>query len=450
VGGAQFAAFASGAYCRIRRQFKTSISHFEGIQEVLGRIGGLTYLTEAVRYLTVALIDAGERPTVPGAIAKCHVTELGRKVTLDAMDVHGGKAIMRGPRNYLAHAYQCMPIAITVEGANILTRNMIIFGQGAIRCHPYLLKEMEVFQHQNLGDFEHYLGQHISFTLSNAAQAFFHGVTFSLFANTPTNNASKRYFQQLTRASSAFALVADTSMALLGGKLKFKESLSARLGDQLSMMYILSAILKKYHDEGFPQEDYPLVCWSADYCLSQFWRGMDEILNNFPNRIIAIALRAMTMPFGIPCKPPQDQLNREITDILTNPDAAARTRLLNNVFVSNQPDDHVANLETAFQAVARHSDLMKRVYDAIKNNDIAQGTLKQCIEAVQQAKIITDKEAAELYEMDQLCQAVIAVDDFSAQSLGAESKKDHSVGSAEGQSSFDAAGKNDRDQAMLN
>lgn len=425
AGGARGAVLTCGAYSKIRRQFHTSISNFEGIQEVLGRIGGMTYLCEAVRNLTVAMVDAGEKPSVPGAISKYHVTELGRKIANDAMDLHGGKGIMMGPNNYLCRSYQGVPIGITVEGANILTRNMIIFGQGAVRCHPYVLKEMQALSHHNLHEFEHYMGQHISFTLSNAAHAFVHGLTFAYFASAPTTTFTKRYYQQLGRASSAFALVADASMALLGGKLKFKESLSSRLGDLLAMMYLMSAVLKRHQDQGSPQADIPLVRWSLDYCLAQYWQTMNELLRNFPQRAVAFGLRALVMPFGIPCHYPNDRLNREITEILTTQNEA-RTRLLQRVFISSNKNDPIRILSTAFDELIQHATLIKTVFDASKNHE-AHGTLSQSIEFALKSKIITDEEAQTLSRVNELCQAVIAVDDFSKEELGNAAVKGVSV-----------------------
>jgi acyl-CoA dehydrogenase len=416
VGGMEMAALTTGAYSLIRRQFHTSLSNFEGVQEPLARIGGFTYMSNAVRRLTVSMIDAGERPSVPGAIAKYHTTELARRVSTDAMDIHGGKGIMLGPNNYLASSYHGAPIGITVEGANILTRNMIIFGQGAVRCHPYLLKEMQALEHRNLYDFEHYLGEHIRYSLSNAARAFFHGLTASVFVSSPVSHAAKPYFQQLSRASSAFALVSDACLALLGGKLKFKEAISARLGDLLSMMYLLSAILKQFQDRGAPDSERALLRWSADYCLAQYWHTMYELLHNLPNRPLAFALRVLVMPLGIPRHMPKDSLNREITAILTT-SGKARQSLIENVFISTQKTDPIALLEQAFAETTEHAELLKKIYSSIKNHERIS-TLKQSIEAGLEAKIITPKEAEILHKIDKLSQAVIAVDDFSPVDLG--------------------------------
>src|SRR5690606_34047240 len=231
-------SLTSGAYSVIRRQFNTSICKFEGIQEALARIAAFTYISEASRIFTASLIDQGEKPAVPGAIVKYHVTELGRKAALDAMDIHAGKGICLGPNNYLARGFQSSPSAITVEGANILTRSMIIFGQGAIRCHPFVLREMMAVQEDDSNKFENILLQHVGFTLSNIAKSLFHGITFAKFAKSPTKGLEANCYKQLSRAAASFALITDASMLILGGKLKFKESLSARLGDMLSMLYL--------------------------------------------------------------------------------------------------------------------------------------------------------------------------------------------------------------------
>ncbi len=416
AGGARVAALAAGAYSRVRRQFKTAIASFEGIQEVLARIAGYTYISEAVRCLTVAMIDAGEKPSVPGAISKYHVTELGRKIANDVMDIHGGKGIMMGPQNYLASSYHGVPIGITVEGANILTRSMIIFGQGAIRCHPFILKEMQSLQHDNMQDFEHYLGQHISYTLSNAARSLFHGLTLAKFATSPANNKLQYYFQQLSRASSAFALVSDISMALLGGKLKFKESISARLGDLLSMMYMMSAVLKHYQDHGQQESDLCVVKWSLDYCLANYWHTMSELLKNLPNRAVRIGLRVLIMPLGQPNFWPSDRYNKEITEIMSH-HCDARTRLGGSVFVSTRDEDAIATLEKALAETTRLQALLKRLNDAVKSSDLVQGPFAATIKAALQAKIISEKEAQELTHLDLLVHRVINVDDFSYDEL---------------------------------
>lgn len=418
AGGSKVGIIATSAYSMIRRQFKTPIANFEGIQEVLARCAGYTYLMDATRYLTVSMIDQGEKPSVPGAITKYHVTELGRKVANDMMDIHGGKGIMMGPNNYLATPFCSVPVAITVEGANILTRCLIIFGQGAIRCHPYVIKEVEALQHENVEAFASLLDKHIGYTFSNFARSFFHAITFSRFANSPeSNNLTKRYYQRLTRASSAFALMTDMSMLLLGGKLKFKESLSGRLGDLLSMMYLMSATLKRFKDQQHPKEDFPFVQWALDYCLHQYWTTMDDILRNFPNRKAAALLKLVIMPFGHQCKPPSDRLNKKVVQLITTL-CESRSRLAGKIFLSDNPDDPVRIVEDAFTAVQSHQHLIKKVYDAVKQEELSQSNFDFCIEYAFNAQEITEDEAVQLREVSQMIRRAVDVDDFSADAFG--------------------------------
>ena len=249
--------FATGAYARIRRQFNMPVGKFEGVEQVMARMVGMTYIMDAARSVTAAAIDAGARPAVPAGILKYHVTEMGRRVANDAMDVQGGKGIMLGPRNYLARGYQSIPIAITVEGANILTRNLIIFGQGAIRCHPFVLREMNAARnpdrHRGVDEFDRALFGHIGFTISNAARAFVMALTFARFESVPDTGATRRYYQHIERFSASFAFATDVAMLALGGYLKKKENISARLGDVLSAMYLASMVLKQHEDQGSPR-----------------------------------------------------------------------------------------------------------------------------------------------------------------------------------------------------
>src|SRR5205823_1973128 len=252
----------TGAYARVRTQFKTPIGSFEGVEEPLARIGGNCYLMDATRRMTMAALDLGEKPSVISAICKYHMTERMRQIINDAMDVHGGKGIMEGPSNYLARAYQTVPIGITVEGANILTRSMIIFGQGAIRCHPYVLKEIRAAGENDLAAFDAALWGHMAFTFSNAARSLWLGLTGGQGTAVPGGPETRRYLQMMTRFSSAFALVSDISMFVIGGSLKRREKISARLGDILSMLYIASATVKRFHDDGRPKDDRPLLAWA--------------------------------------------------------------------------------------------------------------------------------------------------------------------------------------------
>jgi acyl-CoA dehydrogenase len=254
TGGGQAATYATGAYARIRKQFNIPIASFEGVGEALARIAGHTYIMNAAVSVTAGAIDQGEKPAVPAAVLKYHCTELGRKVGNDAMDVHGGKAIMMGPRNYLARGYMAAPIAITVEGANILTRSLIIYGQGAIRCHPFVLRELHAAADEDydrgLIEFDDALFGHVGYAISNMARSLVLALTHARFSRVPLNTPTRRYYQNINRYSAAFALASDFAMLTLGGGLKKRELLSARLGDVLSSMYLASCVLKHFENQG--------------------------------------------------------------------------------------------------------------------------------------------------------------------------------------------------------
>jgi acyl-CoA dehydrogenase len=294
TGGAKAAIFATGAYARIRRQFNTPVGRFEGVEQVIARMVGLTYTMDAARSVTTAAIDAGARPAVPAGILKYHVTELARRVADDAMDVHGGKGICLGPRNYLGRGYQSIPIAITVEGANILTRSLIIFGQGAIRCHPFVLREMNAARNpdrkQGLKEFDAALFAHIGFALSNAVRSLVMALTFARFSKAPDTGPTRRYYQHIQRFSASFAFATDVTMLVFGGYLKKKESISARLGDVLSAMYLASMVLKHHEDQGQPPEDLPVVEWACRQLLYQAQEQLHSVAAQLPQ---ALALGRM-------------------------------------------------------------------------------------------------------------------------------------------------------------
>ncbi len=329
AGGVKTASLATGAYARIRRQFKMPIGKLEGIEEPMARLGGNAYLMDAVTTLTTTGIDLGEKPSVISAIVKYHLTDRMQKCIIDAMDIHGGKGVCLGPNNYLGRGYQAAPIAITVEGANILTRSMIIYGQGAIRCHPYVLAEIEsafdTDTKRGLSNFDAAIFGHIGFATSNFIRSLWMGLTGSHFSNSPYSDKTKRYYQQMNRFSANLALLSDLAMATLGGNLKRKERISARLGDLLSQLYLVSATLKRYEDEGRLQEDLPLVQWACEDGLYKLQDSLDDLLNNFPMGLGKI-LRVVMMPFGRPISRPSDVLDHIIAKILQTP-CASRDRL---------------------------------------------------------------------------------------------------------------------------
>lgn len=346
AGAIKAVTAAAGAYARIRRQFKQPIGHFEGIEEILARMASNAYVADAARVMTAACIDRNEAPSVLGAIIKCHITERGRQTAIDAMDIHGGKGIMMGPKNYVALPYQNVPICITVEGANILTRSLIIFGQGAMRAHPYLLKELQTAQindtKEALDQFDRVFTQHILYTLSNCASAFFKGLLQIRW--------SRQYTKSINRASSAFALMADICLMIYGGKLKFKEKISGRLGDCLSFMYLASTVLKRYEEEGRPPEDRHLIDWIMHDLLSRFWDQIEEILRNLPYGGLRLLLRSIIMPFGKLVHKPSDTLGHQIAKLLLEPNAT-RERILRGVYLKPDLNNPIGQLEEALKTI---------------------------------------------------------------------------------------------------
>lgn len=420
TGGAKIAAFTSGAYARIRVQFHSPIGKFGGIEEALARIACHTYMMEATRVFTVAAIDRGETPAVPAAISKYHVTELGRKVIDDAMDLHAGKGICMGPRNYLAINYQETPISITVEGANILTRSMIIFGQGAIRCHPYVLKELEALQNpdhkQSLFDFDRAIFAHIGFILSNMLRSFTLGITHGLMAAYPRESKVKRYFQHFTRFSAALAFVADMSMLVLGGSLKRREKLSARLGDVLSMLYLGSAVLKQFHDHQYAEDELPLVEWACQSILYNAQKQLHGVLTNFPNKILGRIIRFWVFPLGKQFTEPMDKLGHLVAKSMLEPNSVRR-RLADGAYLAPTENNPAGFIETVLHAVNAAEEIENRIYQAAHKKEILGFNKEQQIDDALQKGIINEEEFHTLQKAIKLRSAIITVDDFAPSEL---------------------------------
>ena len=417
TGAAKLAARTSGAYGRVRVQFKTPIGRFEGVEEALSRIGGNTYMMNAARVMTAGAVDLGEKPSVISAIVKYHLTERGRQAINDAMDVHGGKGICLGPSNYLGRGYQQIPVSITVEGANILTRNMIIFGQGAIRCHPYLLREISAANDRNAERasqrFDKALAGHVAYTLSNGARTFLHGLTGGTLASAPGSVApeTQRYYSQLTRFSAAFALLADISLLTLGGALKRKERISARLGDILSMLYLCSAALKRFEDDGRPTADLPLLHWSVQDALYRMQLAFEGLLNNFPGKAAtASLLRFMVFPLGTAFSPPSDKVSHEVAKLMLSA-GEARDRLTEGIFIPDSADEPLNVLEQALQCAEVCDAVEAKLRAAVKTGRIpAEGEEK--ISAALKQRVITASELELMAGMKSLRRRVIMVDDF--------------------------------------
>ncbi|MDD2700661.1 MAG: acyl-CoA dehydrogenase [Sideroxydans sp.] len=422
VGGAKLAVRSSGAYGRVRKQFHMPVGKFEGVEEALARIGGNTYVMDAARRMTALAVDLGEKPSVVSAIAKYHCTERGRMVINDAMDVHGGKGICMGPDNYLARMYQQTPIGITVEGANILTRSLMIFGQGAVRSHPYVLKEMQAAHNQNAEraslDFDRAFFAHISFSLSNAVRSVLYGLSGGRLIYVPTGAPTHRYYQLLTRYAASFAFAADIAMAVLGGGLKRKEKLSARLGDVLSNLYLCSAVLKKFEDDGRPQADEPLLHWAMEDGLYRIQTAFDGVLQNFPNRLFALLLRVVIFPLGQCRKPPSDDRGHQVAALMLTP-GSARDRLTAGMYIKHDEQDAVGALEAALASTLACEPLQARLEHAVKNHKLKERDEMLRIAEAREAGLINPEEAIQLERDYMLRRKVIMVDDFASGQLQA-------------------------------
>ena len=420
TGMAQMTARAVGGYARVRSQFKMAVGKFEGVEEALTRIGAYTYLMDAVRKMTAGAVDLGEKPSVVSAIAKYHVTERARQVVNDGMDVIGGKGICLGPSNFLGRAYQLVPIGITVEGANILTRSLIIFGQGAIRCHPYLLPEMQAAQNpdhkQGLVDFDKALFGHIGFTIKNGFRALWLGMTGSHFATVNVDTAPEmtRYYQQLTRFSAAFAFMADISLLVLGGSVKRREKLSARLGDILSEMYLISCTLKRYEEEGRQAKDAPLAHWAIWDAMYKAQQAFDGVIANFPVRFIAAFLHRSIFPWGHPYVVPSDDVGHEVAKALIAP-SATRDRLTAECYLPLVESEPVGAIELALKATLLAEPIEARIRAAEKdghfdNNPLAN--VRDIAIVAFEAGVISAADYEVMKLRNHLRDIVVHVDDF--------------------------------------
>jgi acyl-CoA dehydrogenase len=415
VGGAKALARFTGAYARVRAQFKTPIGKLEGVEEALGRIAAHCYMMDATRTMTAGAVDLGEKPAVLSAIAKYHMTERARACVNDAMDIHGGKGICLGPNNWIGRGYQMTPIAITVEGANILTRTLIIFGQGAIRAHPYVLREMRAAKEMSGAaasrEFDDAFTSHIGHVIRNGARTFVYGLTHAAFAPVPKNGSPEiaHYYRNVSRLSAAFAFLADVSMLAMGGALKRKEKISGRLGDVLSMMYLVSATLKRYEDLRV-REDLPLVRWSVRDALYHAQQAIDQVLSNFPLKWMATMLRWTIFPLGAPWRPPLDSRNRECAQLLLEP-GTARDRLTAGMYVP-KGDDATGRLEAAFAAAIACEPIDDKLRKAVKKGRLIATAGADIGAAARDNGLITPEEYAQWQKKEALRKDVIKVDDF--------------------------------------
>lgn len=441
-GGAKFGAVVTGAYARIRKQFGLSVGRFEGVEEALARIGGKAYAISALSQATAAAVDRGDVPSVPSAIAKYHCTTMSREVISDVMDVVGGKGIILGPRNFAGRSWQAAPIAITVEGANIMTRSLLIFGQGAILCHPWVMKEMKAAGNPDhkagVDEFDRNLFGHIGFAISNAVRSLWFGLTAARIGAAPGDAYTRRYFRKLDRYSANLALMADVSMLMLGGKLKFKESLSGRLGDVLSHIYMTSAMLKRYHDDGAPATDQPLLAWAFHDSVHKIELALSAALRNFPIRPVGWLMWALIFPWGRRAEAPGDRLGHRVAALLMTPNEA-RDRLGQGVFLTpceNNPGGRIASYLT--KAVLAEP-VERKFLKALKSKGIeALDFASQLDEAVRQGVLSAD-ERRQLEELREITMDTISVDDFDTDELRSASYYQRAAAAADDGHSREAA-----------
>ncbi|MFA7322709.1 MAG: acyl-CoA dehydrogenase domain-containing protein, partial [Dokdonella sp.] len=411
IGAAQMATRICGAYATVREQFDTPIGRFEGIEEPLARIAGMTYLMTATRNLTCGALDAGEKPAVIGSIAKAYLTEAMRQVVSDAMDIRAGSAIQRGPRNTLSRAWNAVPIGITVEGANILTRSMIIYGQGAIRCHPFVHKEIAAVAQRDLKGFDLAIFGHVNLLLTRSLRALLLALSGSRLAGVPRTEDTARYYQHLSRLSAAFTILSDTAMGTLGGSLKRREKISGRLADALAYLYLASAALKRYHDEAKTTANYALVRWSCELCLHRVQEAMLGVLENLPNRIAASVLGGLIFPLGARFRPPNDRIGGRVArDILE--DREARKTLTADVFVPPPEQPGLGALEAALDKAVAVLPIETRLRDAVRAGALDRAPGHMLDDFGLAAGVITQEEYDRLNVARDARDEVIQVDAF--------------------------------------
>ncbi len=416
VGAAKFTCRNTGAYARIRKQFNLPIGEFEGIEEVLARMVGETYILDAARQVTNAALDQGEKPAVISAILKYELTERMRRVVNDGMDIQGGSGICLGPKNYLGRVYQVIPVSITVEGANILTRTMMIFGQGAIRCHPYIQQEMAAIAEGKLEQFDKVFFQHIGFWGHNKAACLWLGLTNAMFLATPGDKDTKRYYRQVARLSVGFAFLADYALLTLGGALKRKERLSGRFADALANLYLCSCVLKHYENQGKQNQDLPLLHWACQESIYRTQQALVDILTKLPFRPIACLLNTVIFPLGKPNKPTSDKLVHPCAELLLA-DSPVRDRLTQGIYINNKPDDATGRIEVAFKAVLAAAPVEAKIKQAQKQKLLAKGDLSEVTKVALNKNIITIAEAQLLATAEQAMLQAISVDDFGTNDL---------------------------------
>ncbi|TBW50170.1 acyl-CoA dehydrogenase [Marinobacter halodurans] len=431
TGAGKLACLTTGAYAGIREQFGRSISHFEGVQEALEPVAGYTYMMDAGRLLTSGMLDRGVRPSVPSAVLKYRNTDLMRQVINHAMDVVAGRGVITGPRNFLARAYQAVPIGITVEGANILTRSLMIFGQGAIRCHPYIVREIEAAgmddERKAVRAFDDVFFDHMAHTTRNALRSFVLGLSHGRLEPTPGRGGLQRYYRQLARFSSAFSVLTDVTLLAIGGGLKARQRLSGRMADCLVALYYASAIIKQWHEEGYPADNRPVVEWGLQRCLYDFQTAMKALIENFPVPALRWPLKRLVFPIGAWLKVPDDRLGEEVALSIVK-DAPVRERIVRGVYQPVNPDDPVGRVLHAYNMANACRDARERLNEAIRKTDPDELQDIEMLMSHQRSELVdwaVEKNVVREDERDTLIEAlsalydVIRVDAFDGDAIKA-------------------------------
>lgn len=423
VSAGKISSRFTGAYARIRTQFRTPIGYFEGVEEALAEIGGQCYAMDASRLLILSSLDSGAVPSVISGVVKQQLTERMRKVINNAMDIHGGHGICMGPHNFLGRAYQIIPVGITVEGANILTRTMIIFGQGALRSHPYLLDEVQAFHHpdkkQGLRAFDKALFSHLGFIISNVIRSFVMGITMGRLIKTNGSKHTKYYYQQLVRMSSAFAMTSDVCLGVLGGELKRRERISGRLADALSNMYVLTAILWHFENNNEPEEDLPLMQWAAQDALFNTQIALKGVMKNLPVPFIGKIINLIAFPLSRPYQLPKDTLGHKVARILLKP-SASLDRLCKGIYTNTRPDDATGRILYALECVLKTSELEKHLRAKYADGSLdSPGDYQQA----RAQNMITDADLELLTTSQAAVRNAIKVDEFSFSNWQVETPK---------------------------
>lgn len=417
VGSAKLVTRMAGAYSRSRKQFKVNIGQFEGIEELIARMAGTTYMMEAARMVTLQMLDRGEHPTILSAVLKYHMTECGRKIVNDGMDILGGKAICEGPGNLIAALYHGIPIGITVEGANILTRNMIIFGQGSVRSHPYLLQEIEAARLPDAKEakrkFSDLMARHVQMSTQNGINSVIYGIFDGHFSKIPEqyHKEQKRYYRHINRLSAAYATVADLTLMLLGDSVKRKERISALLGDTLSYLFLASCVLRHFNAQGQLPEDLPMMHWACQHMLHLAEDSMDKLLLNFPNKIMGALLRPVIFPKGRRYAMPSHRLDRKVAKAALNP-GECRDRLTTGIYLPTSTREPLAQMERAMLTIAEAEPIEAMLRQAKKEGRLTASTPEEIMKEALENGVLSREGAETLRRAEALRQLVIQVDDF--------------------------------------